>query len=451
MAFHMRKKNELLVLTGSVYAFVAYLTAFALEILFIIDLAKQNNEHLMAATASNSPAPTGSTLDSELIGVGTIDQARLALDSMQAHITMSCLAISVLYFVLFIASLILIIALIIKSTSMLLVWMCVMTTLYLPEFGLITYVALYSWGIDTRNGQVELVFYLFRAVLNILFIVKAHKLFKDWNYEKNFFRLKSSSSFTGYDSPYFIGDSLTTTINPVFTTSSSTLNRYDQVRANYNQTHSIENVHNQNADIHSRYLPRSGIGNIHSTDGGKGNQRVKSDLHIASVGADHNQPDIINRSRTSGRPNDSALSIDDDEGSLADYEMNLDYRTLTSQRGYQSQHSAKHSVSRLNSGTNRGDSNFLGTGLSRGPAGLSYSTQSLDRRHLKDMDFALPEQVTLRPLGHQPFEYLQRPGSSSNLSSRTNVNINPATFNSNRPNRARDTGNIDDRFRHKFL
>lgn len=50
--------------------------------------------------------------------------------------------------------------------------------------------------------------------------------------------------------------------------------------------------------------------------------------------------------------------------------------------------------------------------------GMTYSTQSLDRRHLKDnTELTLPEQVILRPLNHRPFEYLDRPGSTANLQS----------------------------------
>lgn len=453
-----RDKNELLVLTGAVYSFVAYLTAFTLEVLFIIDLAKQSpalENSLIStspqpqATAAAAPVTTFDDHDNPLSSVSAFDQARLALEFMQTHLTISCLAISVLYFLTFVASLLLVISLILRSTFMLLAWMCTVAALYFPELGLIIYVSFYGWGIDSRNGQTELIFYLFRAALNVIFVYRAHKLWKHWTYERNFFLFsKSSKRFSAatYDSPYFIhGDSLSTTINPVFSSSTLHLDRYDQIRDYSNQSRA------QNADespFKSYYEYNSRNRNSYGPPMRNMLPGTNYDLDdISHRKSYYLGNDTRWRQGSSGRPADrqgSVPSFDDNDDEFADCEMDLDYRTLTQQRHYSQGPVAGSQVQPSHQDTSpvnyRGihrDSHNQNTAQGgdnlgyASPGGLSYSTQSLDRRHLKDMELNLPEQVILRPLGHQPFDYLYRPGSSSNLASSNNLNDRPTYHSSN--------------------
>lgn len=233
---------ELLALIGAIYTFIAYLAAFTLEVFFIIDLSKRGDSslssltaahHQAAATTSNNDGnqnkhqhlanalipttatsinyahelPT-STLFSALNNhnnnfnepLSDFDRsqiygaARLALETIQNHITLSCLAASILYFVIFVGSLTLIISLIIRSTFLLLIWICLMGTMCLPELVLVLYVSIYAWGLGSRNGRLELIFYLFRSTLNVIFVLKAHKLLREWNYEKRFFILSSNNN-----------------------------------------------------------------------------------------------------------------------------------------------------------------------------------------------------------------------------------------------------------------
>lgn len=463
MVYYNKNKNELLVLTGAVYAFVAYLTAFTLEVLFIIDLAKRNTPILPLTTISNSFQPTD---DQQITSTSSFAQAKWALESLQTHLTISYLAVSVLYFIMFLASLVLITALILRSTFFLLVWMCVMTTMYLPEFGLIVYVSLYSWGIETRNGQTELIFYLLRAALNVIFVFRSHKLFKDWNYEKNFFMLKSGGSrFAGYDSPYFIGDSLTTTINPVFSSSTLNFDRYDQIR-------SINDAPSNTTATNNNIFPEYNF-YYHLDKGrktplyGRDRRRAKNDLEVdESISGRNNYPaheafDNFNHfnhqqqhlarkmAKPQMRQNNSMHSINSFDD-FTDCEMDLDYRTLTNQRHYNNElvHSRNLQVGRCNRelvssvGNQHQQGNQTQTSsLNNSLGGMSYSTQSLDRRHLKDMDFTLPGQVVLRPLGHQPFDYLQRPGSTTNLN---NLNTQPTTYSSSTMLTKRNEMNMHD-------
>lgn len=456
MVYYNKNKNELLVLTGAVYAFVAYLTAFTLEVLFIIDLAKRNTSPLSPLIST----PTSTTTTSSFQGSdddqasSSFAQAKWAIESLQTHMTISYLAVSILYLIMFLASLVLITALILRSTFFLLIWMCVMTTMYLPEFGLIVYVSLYSWGIDTRNGQTELIFYLLRAALNVIFIFRSHKLFKDWNYEKNFFMLKSGGTrYGGYDSPYFIGDSLTTTINPVFSSSTLNFDRYDHIRDMNNSPSNTIATNNSTNNIFPEYsfhhhLDKGRKVMLHGRDRNKVEQsNFKLDESVSGRNSylrdealdnfNHMSPYQSHLARRIAkpqlRPNNSMLSINSfDE--FADYEMDLDYRTLTNQRHYnnellnhgrnnqQQQQTGRYNrelVSTISNQPHQNQSSNLNCSL----GGMSYSTQSLDRRHLKDIDLTLPGQVVLRPLGHQPFDYLHRPGSTTNLNNTSNTQL----------------------------
>lgn len=449
-----KNKNELLVLTGAVYSFVAYLTAFTLEVLFIIDLAKQSPS-LGSSTSSAFLAATFEDNDdlsaAATTPMSTFEQAKLVLESMQSHLTISCLAISVLYFLTFVASLLLVISLILRSTFMLLVWMCSVATLYLPEFGLIIYVSVYGWGIDSRNGQTELIFYLIRAALNVIFVHRAYRLWKDWNYEKNFFLFsKSSKRFSAatYDSPYFIhGDSLSTTINPVFSSSTLHLDRYDQIRdctnvATRTQTageSSFRADRQYDQPTRNSFKPQRSSAGAASYDLDDISARKSFYLGEDSA-AGQTKPKTGSSNRPLGHHSGSVLSFNDND-EFEDCEMDLDYRTLTQQRHYsQGPHAQLRQPPidydfNYNYGARRAPSNQhsardgedLG-GMS--PGGLSYSTQSLDRRHIKDVELNLPEQVILRPLGHQPFDYLYRPGSTHNLASSNNFSAHPTVYSS---------------------
>lgn len=383
-----------------------------------------------------------------------------------------------------------------------------MITMYLPEFCLVAYVSVYCWGPDTRNGQTEIVFYLFRAVLNGIFIFRAHKLFKQLNYEKNFFRLKSggrtsvSSQFAGYDSPYFIGDSLNTTINPVFNSSTLNLNRYDYIRDHHFQLYGNggggssggQSPATNNSMFDSELTndrsqassstpnnhepgPPSTMFNHSTTTGAATRARLAAAFHLPgdltrgtspkdrqaarkSRQTNHQSPQPPNNrpenySKNLGQPlaskqlgkfylgdvahnrtsrhkepgtttahhqqhYQSSLSSINDE--LAECELDLDYRTLgrtSRQAARESMDHHRHPLySRGQQLEDREAYNNnrprLHSSISRSQDNLpAYSTQSLDRRNLRD--FGLTDQVILRPLGHQPFEYLYRPGSTSNL------------------------------------
>lgn len=507
-----RNKNELIVLTGAVYAFVSYLTAFTLEILFLLDLAKPNSDAITLFNNNDNNIIQSNHNNS----IGSDDGSfmdRFNFESIQTHLAVSCLAIAVLYFLIFIASLKLIVALILRSTFVILIWMCLMTTLYLPEFGLVIYVSVYCWGLQTRNGQTELIFYLFRAILNVLFILSARKLFKEWSFEKTFLRLKSTTN--GYDSPYFISgmtdcrganlsgfnrggflgcrnDSLSTTINPLFSSSTLNLSSYDQM-ANSSQSEmsptsnyytqqggfGYSNGSNTN-DAQEWTLSANNLWRLSPKDARSiyNHQHTRSPLRSDGyVNYNYNNGNELSlqqqqsrqradrSSRTTNRPiSGRSPDLDDDDGdNLTSCELDLEYRTLSHCRrsingdadermsttclakqsssdqiqGTDQQQQYNQPNQRLNAhhrhqqqlsreSNHNLDDNYVDGGT------MTSSTQSLDRRYLRS-HFAHhqhhhppqpasnppamhdPEQVILRPLRHRPFDYLHRPGSSSNL------------------------------------
>lgn len=502
-----RNKNELIVLTGAVYAFVSYLTAFTLEVLFLLDLAKQNS-HSFATFNNindNNILQPNNHINNSANDETFMD--RFNFESIQTHLAVSCLAIAVLYFLIFIASLKLIVALILRSTFVILIWMCLMTTLYLPEFGLVIYVSIYCWGLETRNGQTELIFYLFRAILNVLFILSARKLFKEWSFEKTFLRLKSTTN--GYDSPYFISgitecrgsnlsgfnrggflgcrnDSLSTTINPLFSSSTLNLSSYDQM-ANTSQSEMSPS---------SNYYSHYGNGYSHVSDTNEAQEwtlsannlwrlspkdarSLYSGQHnkmLARSGAyvNHNCNELDRHHRSRQRAAQSSRTInrsidgrspdlDDDDGdNLTSCELDLEYRTLShcresmadadermsttcmtkqssanqhrlSQDDREQQHNQAHHLSSSRHHRQTRGSNYDDDVLTGRFDTMTSSTQSLDRRYLRSHlanqqvpssrspAMHNPEQVILRPIRHRPFDYLHRPGSSSNLNNQSEV------------------------------
>lgn len=558
-----RNKNELIVLTGALYAFVSYLTAFTLEVLFLLDLARQNSESANQDAISqqqqqNMSDPAQRLYPSLFKSRSTLAEQsqqqqtlidRFNFDSIQAHLAVSCLAIAVLYFLLFIASLKLVVALILRSTFVILIWICLMTTMYLPEFGLVIYVSIYCWGLETRNGQTELIFYLFRALLNVLFIWSARKLFKEWSFEKTFLRLKSSTN--GYDSPYFISgadcraanlasfnrgsatgapggslgflgscrnDSLSTTINPLFTSSTLNLSSYDQIAlgnqssadcsplGNYRYCGYNYNYRNSNDRSLATGEWSLGANNLWrlSAKGDQATAGSASQRHQHLSPKSYRNDGFVShysevqqqrRQRASRLPRDGepggrlpANDIDDnvdidDDDNLTSCELDIEYRTLSHCRRsfndkadantdaeemttnnsrqtpqQQSQSNAPHQsddsyrnhrrrmqIDSGHSNNNNHDDDDIRVDDDEDVAyycggTITSSTQSLDRlrylrspignpypyhnqpphpdqQHQPNVSSAIhnPEQVILRPLRHRPFDYLHRPGSSSNI------------------------------------
>lgn len=88
------------------------------------------------------------------------------------------------YFCTFLVSLFLLVGLMLKHCRYLLIWLIVMLAFFFPECGLVLYMSLYHWDLGTPYGLAEFVFYVCRAVLNVLCVVCIHLLYGSWRKEK---------------------------------------------------------------------------------------------------------------------------------------------------------------------------------------------------------------------------------------------------------------------------
>jgi hypothetical protein len=98
-------------------------------------------------------------------------------------------------------------------------WLIAVVILFFPEAALVFFITIHSWGVDSRNGQIELCFYVIRVILNIFFVVCVQHLLSQWKTEKqaSSFAFNLNTYNTTYpmdNSPYIAGCS--TTVNPVF-------------------------------------------------------------------------------------------------------------------------------------------------------------------------------------------------------------------------------------------
>ena len=209
-------------------------------------------------------------------------------------------------------------------------WLIAVVLLFFPEAALVFFITIHSWGVDSRNGQIELCFYVIRVILNIFFVVCVQNLLSQWKTEKQAssfaFNLHAYNTYPTSSSPYIAGCS--TTVNPVF--------------------------------------------------------------KFASIGG----------SQFDARTLNAAAAAFDAEADPMDYMQQHEKEMM------QKQEDQDHGVVRR--------------GMRSDSASEKYSTQSLDRRQLKMNETRLPcpsfrEEVILKPMSRRPFDYLHRPGSSTDV------------------------------------
>lgn len=87
------------------------------------------------------------------------------------------------YFCSLFLALFLMVGLLLRNTKYLLVWLVMMMVFFFPECGLVMYMSLYHWGLSSPRGLAEFIFYVCRAVFNILSIVCIHWLQATWRRE----------------------------------------------------------------------------------------------------------------------------------------------------------------------------------------------------------------------------------------------------------------------------
>ena len=131
--------------------------------------------------------------------------------------------LAAVYFVEMVGGILLVLALIMNSILGLIIWLTIMMITFFPECGLVLYISFYKWGIDTRNGQIELGLYFIRAILNVVFVACVQSLMIQWKNEKQTLTYHMTSyhnhnhNHNQSSHPYQgTANSSSTTINPVF-------------------------------------------------------------------------------------------------------------------------------------------------------------------------------------------------------------------------------------------
>jgi len=127
------------IITG-VYATAVYIVAFALEV-WLINEAK-----------SDVPVP------SYILCVG--------------------------YFINWTMSVVLMLGLALKRTRLILFWQLSIITTFFPECGLVLFTSLYHWTLESSFGAAVLIFWVVRALLNILCLLCVFSLYAHWKEEK---------------------------------------------------------------------------------------------------------------------------------------------------------------------------------------------------------------------------------------------------------------------------
>lgn len=178
MAFFDPTSNQMLSMIAAVYGVFIYSISFSLEMWFIV----------------TSPLIISSTSDLSSSNIITFDPfSRENSDNNNININNNSSSYSLvfafilaaLYFIIVMISLILILGIIIRSMMCISTWLMTFLIAFVPEGALVIFVTFYAWNIDERNGQIELCFYIIRAILNIFFIFCVQNLLTQWKMDKS--------------------------------------------------------------------------------------------------------------------------------------------------------------------------------------------------------------------------------------------------------------------------
>ncbi|XP_037086357.1 uncharacterized protein LOC119107098 isoform X2 [Pollicipes pollicipes] len=97
------------------------------------------------------------------------------------------------YVIMLLTALIMLIGLALKKTRYLLAWLLVMIVFFFPEMGMVLFMSIYHWNIESDYGLGDLIFYICRAGLNLVSLICVQSLHATWREEK--FTLHRLDSF----------------------------------------------------------------------------------------------------------------------------------------------------------------------------------------------------------------------------------------------------------------
>lgn len=233
MTFFDSTSTHMLSLIAAVYGVFVYTIAFSLEMFFIVTspvTSSSSSSPLLPAYSQSSPASSLSSSPLPLTRSQRLyhhsesssfaDDGNSKDGSDGEPVPIFAFILAAVYFAVVMVSLLLILGIIIRSMICVSAWLIAILLLFFPEAALVFFITIYSWGVDSRNGQIELCFYVIRVILNIFFLICVQQLLSQWKTEKQAssfaYNLNSYNSYPPLttSSPYIAACS--TTVNPVF-------------------------------------------------------------------------------------------------------------------------------------------------------------------------------------------------------------------------------------------
>lgn len=183
MAFFDPTSNHMLSMIAAVYGVFIYSISFSLEMWFIV------TSPLIISTTSDSSSSNVISFDpfspDHHQSVSSLNGNSNSNNTSGTSVPIFAFILTALYFIIVMVSLILILGIIIRSMMCVSTWLITILIAFLPEGALVIFVTFYAWNIEERNGQIELCFYVIRAILNIFFVICVQNLLAQWKTDKN--------------------------------------------------------------------------------------------------------------------------------------------------------------------------------------------------------------------------------------------------------------------------
>ncbi|XP_076362891.1 reduction in Cnn dots 6 isoform X1 [Tachypleus tridentatus] len=342
------------------------------------------------------------------------------------------------YFFTLVMSFALLAGLGLKRSKYLLGWLFVVILFYFPECGLVLFMSLYYWGLDTYYGLTEFAFYICRAIINVLCIVCVQSQYSSWQEEKDVMRRLENLNVvpkSSYNSVSSLSDQ------------GSGIIKQDGLSNNSHASGTMERFRSGQAhdsELHLSTIPNGGVMNLSRNPSNSSNLYTKRQNGFTAFGIPANGASNTDKSVFLGRsipppslPGSAAFFRSEfDAASFSDFMTSrprAHVRSL-SDFGYALQRQVMtdsasdipnyHSY--VNGGFFANDQDSIRdyrNGFSSANSSVGYSTQSLERskyrrtpsqrrsRSLEDITLQVTDDVTLKKLPEDPFQYLGRPGS----------------------------------------
>uniref|UniRef100_T1J048 Uncharacterized protein n=1 Tax=Strigamia maritima TaxID=126957 RepID=T1J048_STRMM len=328
------------------------------------------------------------------------------------------------YFIIFFTSVIMIAGMIGQASKCLLVWLFVIVILFVPEGGIVLFMSIIHWTLRHKYGLTELIFWVCRAVLDIIAVIVVQSQYSTWKNNKQVLQRLQSLHLTGAITDTVLKDGQ---FSNGYLPSTTTTGAYENLgfisttdirpSATNSQLPPLSNTRMQRSLSSASQLQPTHQNSLHN-----GGSLPTDRMHL------HDWP-YLQTSRTTGTLNSSNNSNFDPAVLAARYSFPVKSSTSIERQPSDLQSYRPRSLMYLDEDdylTRPPPSRAVSLGyVNLHPA--AYSTQSLDRSKflrmagrrrttsLDALDMRMRPDVQLQKVAMEPFDYLNRPGSKSDL------------------------------------